>query len=87
MPPAILDAYAMAVPALTAEESLQVAERVAVGSGSLKRGVGRRISEGWMRTVGRDRPQLRPTTKAEHQAYSQAAGVAVRYVRVERQDG
>jgi hypothetical protein len=80
MPIPLLNAYADHMPRLSAEESLLAAERVAVGSGSLRKGVGRRIADGWRRRAQTQRMILRPTSRAQWEA--QAAGVGVGVKRV-----
>lgn len=87
MPTPLLDAYASQVTPLHAEESLSAAERIAVGTGSLRKGMGRRIADGWSRQVDRERPKLRPQSKAEYLAHAAAAGVAVRMTPKRRADG
>lgn len=78
MPTSVLNAYAEQLPRLSAEESLLAAQRVAVGSGSLKKGEGRRVAAGWERTAGQARPVLRPKGRAEYEAHMAAAGIAVK---------
>lgn len=78
MPPAMLNAYIDALPRLTAEESLLASERVAVGSGSLKRFVARRIQSGWIRQADQRRPTMRASGPAEYRAQMAAVGVALK---------
>lgn len=63
------------MPRLLAEESLRAAERVAVGTGSLKPGAGARVLSRWRR-------ESRPagTTKARSPEMLAAMGVKVRVV-------
>lgn len=81
MPTPILNAYAEQLPRLSAEESLMAANRVAVGSGSLKKGVGQRIAQGWQRAAGRSAPALRPKGPAEYAAHMAALGIGVKKER------
>ena len=74
----LLNAYADELPRLSAEESLQAAERTAVGTGSLKKGVGRRISDGWSRRAGQRAHAIRPKSKAMHVAQLAALGIGVK---------
>lgn len=78
MPSLLLDAYAAQLHRLTAEEALQAAERTAVGSGVLRRGVGRQITAAWQRQVGRQGPVLRPRSREAYEAHMAMAGIPVK---------
>lgn len=80
MMPSLLNAYSEQLPRLVAEESLQAAERMAVGSGSLKKGVGRRIASGWERATDRQRTVMRPKGRAQYMAQMAGVGIAVKSV-------
>lgn len=84
MPTPLLNAYAEMLPRLIAEESLLTSERVAVGSGSLKRGQGRQIAQGWMRQTDRPRDVIRPKSKEMYHAQMAMAGIGVKKVKVAR---
>jgi hypothetical protein len=81
MPTPFLNAYAEQLPRLTAEESLMAANRVAVGSGSLKKGVGQRIAQGWQRSAGQGAPAIRPKGPAEYAAHMASLGIGVKRQR------
>src|SRR5688500_3605156 len=81
MPTSLLNAYAEQLPRISAEESLQAAERIAVGSGTLKRGVDRRISDGWTRQAGQRRLVIRPKSAQMYQAQMSALGIGVKLVK------
>lgn len=80
MPVPFLNAYADELPRLAAEESLLTAERVAVGSGSLKKGVGHRISDGWVRQTGQRRAVIRPKSREMYRAQMAGLGIGVKTV-------
>ena len=82
MPVPLLNEYVENLPRLTAEESLQAAERVAVGSGSLKKGKGRQIAGQWQRATGRTRHVLKPSSKEAYVAQMAMQGIAVKKVRI-----
>ena len=81
MPVPLLNQYVEALPSLTAEESLVAAERVAVGSGSLKKGLGKQIAGQWQRQTGRTRHVLKPSTKEAYRAQMAIAGIGVKMVK------
>ena len=81
MPTPILNAYAEQLPRISAAESLQAAERVAVGTGSLKKGVGRRIADGWQRQAGKSRPVIRPKSREMYDAQMAGLGIGVKRVK------
>jgi hypothetical protein len=87
MPTPFLNAYADELPRISAEESLQAAERVAVGSGTLKKGVGRRIADGWQKQAGKSRPVMRPKSKEMYQAQMAGLGIGVKSVPKVGTDG
>lgn len=78
MPTSLLSAYVEQLPRISASESLQAAERIAVGTGSLKKGVGRRIASGWARQADHDRPVVRPTSPESYRAQMAMVGIAVK---------
>lgn len=81
MPIPLLNAYADNLPRLTAEESLQAAERMAVGSGSLKKGKGKQIAGQWQRATGQTRQVLRPSSKEAYVAQMAMSGIGVKLVK------
>lgn len=81
MPTLLLNAYAANLPRLAAEESLIAAQRVAVGTGSLKKGEGRRIAEDWQRLTAHRRPVVRPKDEAMYRAQIAGMGIGVRKVK------
>jgi len=81
MPTPVLNAYAEQLPRLSAEESLLAANRIAVGSGTLKKGEGRRIASSWQRLVGEQRVTVRSTGPAEYAAHMAALGIGVKKER------
>lgn len=81
MPAPLLNAYSEQLPRIVAEESLQVAQRVAVGSGTLKKGVGRRISETWTRQAGQRPSVVRPKSREMYQAQMAGLGIGVKMVK------
>lgn len=85
MPTLLLNAYATRLPRLSAEESLMAAQRIAVGTGSLQKGDGRRIAEGWQRMAAQHRPVVRPTDEAMYAAQMAGLGIGVR--KVKKADG
>ena len=78
MPTPLLNQYTANLPRLTAEESLLMAERVAVGSGSLKKGKGRQIAGQWHRATGQTRHVLRPKSREAYEAQMAMAGIGVK---------
>ena len=84
MPTELLNEYAANLPRLTAEESLLAAERMAVGSGTLKKGKGRQIAEQWRRATGQTRHVLRPSSEEMFTAQMGGLGIGVKKVKVER---
>lgn len=85
MPTPLLNAYAAGLPRLAAEESLMAAQRIAVGTGSLKKGEGRRIAEGWQRMADHHRPLVKPADEAMYRAQMAGLGIGVR--KVKKADG
>lgn len=81
MPLPLLDAYAVNLPRLAAEESLTAAERIAVGTGSLRKGEGRRIAHAWQRAADQRAPVIRPKGAAEYAAHMAAMGIGIRKVK------
>jgi hypothetical protein len=81
MPAPLLNAYAAQLPGLVAEESLLAATRVAVGSGSLRKGEGRRLMATWSRTAGQGHPAPRPKGPAEYAARMAVMGIGVKRTR------
>jgi hypothetical protein len=77
MPTPILNSYIEQLDPLTAEESLIAAERIAVGTGSLKKGAARRIAAGWQRRTDRHVPRIRPSTAASYRAQLAGLGIGV----------
>lgn len=84
MPTPILNAYAEQLPRLSAEESLLSANRIAVGTGSLKKGEGRRVVAGWSRQVDDRRSVVRPKGPSEYAAHMAAMGIGVKREQVKR---
>lgn len=87
MPTPLLNAFAENLPRISAEESLQAAERVAVGSGTLKKGVGPRIASGWQRQADQRRVVIRPKSREMYQAQMAGLGIGVKTVPVKRDAG
>lgn len=87
MPPALLNAYIAALPRLTAEESLLAAERVAVGTGSLRRGQARRVAQAWQRATDQQTPRVRARGAAEYAAQMAGMGIGVKLTKVDKPDG
>ena len=81
MPTPLLNAYSAQLPRLRAEESLLAAERTAVGTGSLKKGEGRRILAGWQRQTDQRPPVVRPRTREQYRAHMAGLGVGVKTVK------
>ena len=81
MPTPILNAYAEQLPRLTAEESLLAANRTAVGTGSLKKGEGRRVAASWQRLAGEHRAVVRSKGPGEYAAHMAALGIGVKKER------
>lgn len=79
MPIPLLQSHLTALPRLEAEESLLEAERIAVGSGSLKPDPRADVVAAW-----RDRAEVkvvrRPRDRASHAAQLAAAGIGIRVV-------
>lgn len=86
MPVLLLNAYAARLPALTAEEALLTVERVAAGSGTLRRGVARQLISTWQRAADRQRIVIRPKSRDEYRAQMAMQGLAVRLVKPEPPD-
>lgn len=78
MPTPLLNSYAEMAPRLAAEESLLTAERIAVGTGSLRKGVGRRIAHGWERQADQRRIAIRPKGPGEYAATMASVGIGVK---------
>lgn len=78
MPTAMLTAYAEQLPRISAEESLLFAERVAVGTGSLKKGEGRRVASRWTKLADQRRPVFRPSTPEVYRAQMSSLGIGVK---------
>lgn len=81
----LLNAYADQVARISAEESLQAAERVAVGSGSLKRGTARQLLSAWQRAAEQRRVVIRPKSREMYDAQMRMSGIGVK--RVPKADG
>jgi hypothetical protein len=84
MPTPLLNAHAAQLPRISAAESLQAAERIAVGSGTLKKGVGRRITDGWQRQADQRRQVIRPKSPEMYEAQMAGLGIGVKKVKVQR---
>lgn len=82
MPPAVLSAYQSDLPRLQAEESMQWAERFAVGGGRLRKGSAGRIMSRWERTADNRRPAIRPQSAGAHKAQMASVGIAVKGPKV-----
>lgn len=67
------------IPRLQAEEAFAVAERVALGTGSVEKGAAREITRRWTRTIDGDRGSRVPAAKPTPGALS-LLGIAVRRV-------
>lgn len=87
MPTPILNAYAEQLPRLSAEESLTDATRIAVGSGSLKKGEGHRIQQGWHRVAQQAAPVVRSKGPGEYAAHMAGLGIGVKKVKKVTPDG
>jgi hypothetical protein len=87
MPTPILNAYAEQLPRLSAEESLLFANRIAVGTGSLNKGEGRRIASGWQRIAGEHRAVVRSKGPGEYAAHMAALGIGVKREKRAKPDG
>lgn len=81
MPVPLLSAYIDNLPRLTAEESLVAAERIAVGTGSLRKGQGKQIAGQWQRATGQTRQVLKPSSKEAYRAQMAMAGIGVKLVK------
>ena len=80
MPTRLLSAYLQMLPPLQAEQSLLDATRIAVGTGSLKKGVGERIMRGWQRaTEAASAPTLRPQSREQYLAQTAVVGIGVKF--------
>lgn len=80
MPIPLLRAHLAMLPRLEAEESLVAAERLAVGTASLKADARRRVIDDWAK-VARPVAVQRPTDPAARRALAAAAGIGMRVVR------
>jgi hypothetical protein len=87
MPTPLLNAYAEQLPRLSAEESLLAANRIAVGTGSLRKGEGRRIAAGWQRAMGQRVPSVRPKGPGEYAAHMAGLGIGIKRVKKVTPDG
>lgn len=81
MPTPWLNAYAEQLPRINAEESLIAAERIAVGSATLKKGTARQITDGWRREAHQRRVVLRPQGREMYRAQMAAMGIGVKTVK------
>lgn len=79
MPIPLLQAHLTMLPRLEAEESIVAAERMAVGSGSMKPAPRRDVVAGWRRAAKVDAAR-RATDPEGHRALAAAAGIGVRVV-------
>jgi hypothetical protein len=59
MPLVLLNAYAMVMPRLQAEDAMRMAEVVAVGTGNLEKGDSQRVQARWREALEGDRPASR----------------------------
>lgn len=85
MPVPLLNAYASLLPRLVAEESLVAAERIAVGSGTLRPHARRQLLTSWERQTDRLAPRIRPRDRASFEAQMAMAGIPVK--REPKRDG
>ena len=78
MPLPLLSIHMEQMPAIKAEESMRIAEAVAVGNGSLKKAASRRITRDWQREVRQESkpagPRPKPT-KEQFQAQLAMMGI------------
>lgn len=81
MPIPLLNAYAEQLPQLVAEESLLAVTRVAVGTGSVRKGEGPRLMASWTRTAGQGQAAPRPKGPAEYAARMAVMGIGVKRTR------
>ena len=58
-----------------------------MGTGSLKKGEGRRVAAGWVRIADQHRVIVRPKGKAEYGAHMAALGIGVKRVKKVTPDG
>jgi hypothetical protein len=79
-PRAVVRAHLLMLPRLDAEESLSAAQRVAVGTGSLKGNAGPALIRDWLRVAHRDRPSTRGMSPASLKARGKAVGIGFRKV-------
>lgn len=77
MPIPILRAHLLMLPRLDAEESLVAAERIAVGSGSMKPAPRAEVVAAW-RDAAEIRIVRRPKDRGAHAAQLAAAGIGIR---------
>jgi hypothetical protein len=77
MPTRELEAYAKSIDPLAAERSLEAAQRVAVGTGSMKKEERERLVGSWTKALRRD-TAVRPKTPAELAAYARSSGIGFR---------
>ena len=82
MPMPLVAAHIDAMPHLIAEESLRAVERVAIGSGRVKRGTARAVTGRWQRLANEHRYVLaRPSSRQEYRVQMAMSGIAVRTVK------
>ena len=80
MPSALLSAHVVEMPRLVAEESLQAAARVAVGSGTLKKGKASQLQRNWQRQTASRPPVIRPASRDGYAVQMAGLGIGVRKV-------
>lgn len=80
-PRAMVRAHLRMLPRLQAEEALRVSERVAVGSGSLRREASQAVVREWARQARGDQPAPRATSQT-----LSGSGIGYRRVVKRKQD-
>jgi hypothetical protein len=79
-PRAVVRAHLLMLPRIGAEESLLTAQRIAVGTGSLKADALRDLMRSWQRVADAGRPPKRATSQASLKAMGKAVGIGYRKV-------
>lgn len=79
-PRAVVRAHLLMLPRLGAEDSLSTAQRVAVGTGSLKADALRDLMQGWLRVAHAGRPPKRGMSQASLKAMGKSVGIGFRRV-------
>ena len=79
-PRAVVRAHLLMLPRIGAEESLLTAQRIAVGTGSLKADACRDLMRDWLRVASAGQPLKRAVSRASLRAMGKAAGIGYRTV-------